>query len=259
MAELEIAQTATPGRFQFQWVAEVLFKPRRAFAKITTQNQGVWLTPLLILTLLLAARVLAAGWVGQNFAMTGETPLPPDFQYYTPEQQAQFMQAMQATQGPVFIYVFPLLSGLLGIWLGWLLVGGLLHLVTTMLGGRGDTMSAMNLVAWASLPFAVREGVRVAALVISRQLIQNPGLSGFAPLEPSGFIAYLTAWLPLIDLYLIWHIFLLVLGVRSGISLAPGKALSGVLITMLVVLGLQALISFLSTQLGSLTIIRPFF
>ncbi len=259
MAELEIAQTDTPGRFQFNWVPEVLFRPRRAFAKITAQNHGVWLTPLLVLTLMMVARVLASGWVRQNFAMTGELPLPPDFQYYSPEQQAQFMQAMQATQGPVFIYVFPLISGVLGIWLGWLLVGGLLHLVTTMLGGRGDTMSAMNLVAWASLPFAVREGVRVAALVISRQLIENPGLSGFAPIDSSGIMAYLSAWLPLVDLYLIWHIILLVLGGRAANSLTPGKAMSGVVLTMLVILGLQALVSFLSTQLGSLTIIRPFF
>jgi len=35
--------------------------------------------------------------------------------------------------------------------------------------------------------------------------------------------------------------------------------MSGVVLTMLVILGLQALVSFLSTQLGSLTIIRPFF
>jgi hypothetical protein len=237
----------------------VLFHPRRAFAKITAQNRGVWLTPLLILTATTLLRVAAAGWVRQNFAMGGEMPTPPDFQYYTPEQQAQFMQAMQATQGPVFVYFFPALSVLLGLWLGWLLVGGLLHLVLTMLGGRGGTLSAMNLVAWAALPFAVRDVVRIAALWIGKQPINSPGLSGFAPAEAAGFMAYLVAWLPLIDLYILWHIFLLVLGIRLGNSLALGKAVGGATVTVLIVLALEALVSFLAARLGSLTIIRPFF
>jgi hypothetical protein len=259
MTETELVQTESPGRFQFAWVSEVLFHPRRAFARITALNRGVWLTPLLILTLTTLLRVAAAGWVRQNFAVTGEMPLPPDFQYYSPEQQAQFMQAMQSTQGPVFIYVFPAISGLLGIWLGWLLVGGLLHLVLTMLGGRGDTMSSMNLVAWASLPFAVRDLVRVAALVVSRQPIASPGLAGFAPADPSGFMAYLAAWLPLIDIFLIWHMALLVVGVRAGSSLRRGKAIGGPTATVLVVLALLALVQFLVARLGSLTVIRPFF
>jgi len=259
MTEFELAQTETPGRFQFNWVSEVLFHAQRAFAKITAQNRAVWLTPLLILTLTTLVRVVAAGWVRQNFAVIGEVPLPENFQYFTPEQQAQFTQAMQATQGPVFVYVFPALSGLLGIWLGWLLVGGLLHLVMTMLGGRGDTMAAMNLVAWASLPFALRDVVRVAALVVSRQLITSPGLSGFAPASPSGVMAYLVAWLPLIDLYLIWHIALLVVGVRAGSSLSRGKAIGGATLTVVVILALAALVSTLVARLGSLTIIRPFF
>jgi hypothetical protein len=169
------------------------------------------------------------------------------------------MQAMQATQGPVFVYVFPALSALLGIWLGWLLVGGLLHLVMTMLGGRGDTMGAMNLVAWAGLPFAVRDLVRAAALLIGRQPIDNPGLAGFAPAEATGFVAYLVAWLPTIDLYLIWHIVLLVIGVRHASSLTRGKAIGGALFTVLLVLALLALVRFLTAQLGGLTIIRPFF
>jgi hypothetical protein len=259
MAELELPQTDTPGRFQFNWAPEALFRPRQAFAKITAQHRGLWLTPLLILTVCSLLRVVAAGYVRQNFAAAGEIPLPDSFQYYTPEQQAQFMQAMQSTQGPVFVYVFPAISALLGIWLGWLMVGGLLHLVLTMLGGRGDTMGAMNLVAWAGLPFALRDLVRAAALLVSRQPISSPGLSGFAPLEATGFVAYLAAWLPMIDLYLIWHILLLVLGVRVASSLPLGKASGGAAFTVLLVLALQALVSYLASSLGALTVIRPFF
>jgi hypothetical protein len=169
------------------------------------------------------------------------------------------MQAMQATQGPVFIYVFPAISALFGVWVGWLLVGGLLHLLLTLLGGRGDTGSAMNLVAWASLPFAIRDIVRIASMLSTDHLIANPGLRGFAPLADANSSLFLASLLSLIDIYLIWHILLLIIGVNAADGLSRGKAVSGVFFTILLVLLLQVLFSFLSAKLGGLTIVRPFF
>lgn len=259
MTEVSIPQPETPPRFQFGWVPDVLFRPRQAFARILSLNTGVWLTPLLILTVTTLIRVLVAGSLNQAAAQLGQPNLPPDFQYYSPQDQAQFMQATQATQGPVFIYIFPAVAALLGVWIGWLLVGGLLHLVLTLLGGRGNTGGALNLVAWASLPFAVRDGVRIIAMLSTHQLIQNPGLSGFAPTGNGGWSAFLAALLALIDLYMIWHILLLVTGVNAGDGISRGKAWGGVLVTVLLVLSLQALLGFFSAKLGGLTIIRPFF
>lgn len=259
MTEATVPQAETPRRFQFGWAPGVLFRPRQAFTRILKQNRAVWLTPILILSITTLIRVLIAGSINQAAAQSGQVQLPPDFQYYSPQDQAQFMQAAQATQGPVFVYVFPAVSALLGVWVGWLLVGGLLHLVLTLLGGRGDTASAMNLVAWASLPFAVRDGVRILAMLTTHQLIRSPGLRGFAPLGEGNLSLFLAAFLALVDLYLVWHFLLLVIGVRSGDGFPRGKAVGGVLITLLLVLGLQALLGFLSAKLGGLTIVRPFF
>ncbi|MCI0518946.1 MAG: YIP1 family protein [Chloroflexi bacterium] len=246
-------------RLQWSWIPLALFRPGKGMRRVAAQNRGVWLTPLLTLTLAALARVLAAGWVKQTAALSGEIPLPPDFQYYTPDMQAQYMQAMQATQGPVFNYVFPAILALLTAWLGWLLLGGLVHLVLTMLGGRGDTSVSMNIAAWAGLPFAVRDLVRAVAILISRQTIDNPGLAGFAPAEAAGFMAYLVAWLPFIDIYLLWHILLLAVGARAATSLPRLKATLGVLLPLLLVIALGALISFGAARLGDMTVTRPFF
>jgi len=214
---------------------------------------------MIVLTLATLARVLISGSIRQQAALSGAPVLPPDFQYYSPEQQAQFMQAAQATSGPVFIYIFPAILALLGVWVGWLLVGGLLHLVVTMFGGRGETSYSINLVAWAGLPFAIRELVRAGAMLATRQLIDAPGLSGFAPVDPSGTATYLAALLSLVDIYLIWHMLLLIIGVKLGNSLSLVKAASGVIITLGIVVGVEALLAYLVGKLGSLTIIRPFF
>lgn len=259
MAETVSLPTESHPRFQFNWVPLTLFKPRAAFANIAAQSGRVWLTPMLVLSLTSLVRVLVTGYLRQQAALAGGFTLPPEYQYYSPEQQAQFMQAMQATQGPVFLYVFPAISALLGVWVGWLLVSGLVHLVLTLLGGRGDTSPSTNLVAWASLPFALRDLVRIVAMWSTKQLIQAPGLAGFAPADASGGAAYLAVLLALVDIYVIWHIFLLVVGVRTGNGLAPVKAIGGVVFSIALVVGLQALLGFLTGQLGGLTIIRPFF
>jgi hypothetical protein len=173
--------------------------------------------------------------------------------------QAQFLQAQQATQSPVFHYVFPAITALMGIWLGLLLVGGLIHLVLTLLGGRGDTGTTINLVAWASLPFAVRDLVRTAAMLISRKVITSPGLAGFAPAEPGAATAYLAALLALVDLYVIWHILLIATGVRAGNGLSIGKAFGGVVFSIVVILGVQALLTWGVGQISGMTVVRPFF
>lgn len=259
MSDAVLLPVDAPRRFHFSWVPAVLFRPRQTFSKIAAQSSGVWLTPLLILTVTAVLQVLVAGSIKQSAALSGQVELPPEFQYYSPEQQAQFQQALAATSGPVFIYVFPALMATAKVWVGWLLVGGLIHLVLTLLGGRGDTDSAMNLVAWSSLPLAVRELVRCVAMFSSKHLIANPGLAGFAPAGTGDLSLYLSAFLSLIDLYIIWHIVLMIIGVRAGNGLTLAKATGGILVSILLVLLLQALLMYFMTRLGGLNIIRPFF
>lgn len=248
-----------PNGMPFHWVIPALFKPRQTFKEIAEQNRAIWFLPMLILSLTSAAEAVASGWLKRMAALAGQMPLPPDFEYMTPEQQAQILQAIEASSGPVFMYVFPVLSVLIKIWLGWLIVGGLVHLVLTLLGGRGHTPATMNVVAWASLPFAVRALVRAIALVSTRQLINNPGLSGFAPTDGLDMSLYLVALLGLVDIYLFWHIFLLVTGGRAVSNLTSGKAWTGILLTLTVITALQALLAFGLQKAGGLTIIRPFF
>jgi hypothetical protein len=169
------------------------------------------------------------------------------------------MQAQAAASGPVFLYVFPSILSALSVWVGWLIVVGLLHLVFTLLGARSSTRTAMNLVAWAGLPFAVRDLVRIGYMVATRQLVGHPGLSGFAPGDGGTVSLFLAELLKSFDLYLVWHMLLLVLGVRVAETLPAGKAWGGVLITIVIVLLLQALPGFATAQFSGLSIIRPFF
>jgi hypothetical protein len=246
-------------RFRFDWITGVIFHPGRTFEQISDQTKSSWLLPILLLTLTTIARVVVAGRIKQTMMLNAGPTLPPNFEYYSPEQQAQFLQAAQATSGPVFVYVFPLIVALVGIWIGWLLVGGLLHLVVTLMGGRGATGYSINLVAWASIPFVILDIIRTITMLATKQLIETQGLAGFAPASSDGSLTYLASLLSLVNIFLIWHIILLIIGVRKGNGLALGKASFAVIITIGLVVAVEALISFLVGKLGGLTIVRPFF
>jgi hypothetical protein len=247
-----------PRRFHFDWVFPALFRPRATLARIAEYASDVWLTPILVLMLTALLRIGVAGPLEQLARQTGQN-LPPAAQWWTPEQLQQYMEIQNATSGPVFIYVFPAIISVLGIWVGWLVLVGILHLVLTLTGGRGSTRVAMNTVAWASLPFAVRDLVQVGWMMTQQQLIAGAGLAGFAPNDGTAVSLALSAVLALVDIYIGWQIALLIFGVRAGNGLPLGKAISGVLITMFIWLALQALPGFLLAQFGGLQVVQPFF
>ena len=255
----EISNVQQSKRLNFSWVPGVFFQPKRSFQHITSYTNPVWLMPLLILSVAVLINVLITGRIKNQAAFMGEITYPTDFQYYTAEQQAQYMQAIQSTQGPVFVYVLPAITSLLGVWFGWLILGGMLHLVTTLFGGRGNTAISMNIVAWSSLALVVREVIQIVYMLITQNLISNPGLSGFSPSGESGWSVIVGQILRLIDLYLIWQILLIILGVRLSTGLNPSKSTLAVLITFLIILVLQTGLSYLGSVLGNLTITRPFF
>jgi hypothetical protein len=248
-----------PRRFRFDWVIPVLRHPRAALAEITSQFQGVWLTPLLLLTLSGLLVVAVAGPIKITAAQMGGVQLPPEAEFWTPEQQAAFFQAQQATSGPVFVYVFPALLAVLGVWFGWLIVAGLLHLVLTLFGGRVTSGSTLNLVAWASLPFFIRDLVRAGFMLYSKQLVASPGLSGFAPAGEGPLNALLVEVLKHIDLYGLWFAVLMIIGVGVASGLRGGKAVMAVLLTLAVVLVLMVLPGVIASQFGGLSGGIPFF
>lgn len=161
-------------RFNFNWIVDVFFRPAKAFRRIASQTTSTWLTPLVILSLVVLINVLVVGKLKNQSLSMGEITYPLDFQYYTPEQQAQYTQAIQSKQGPVFTYVLPAITSLLGVWFGWLILGGIVHLVTTLFGGRGSTILSMNIVAWASLPLVVRELIQIIYMLATKKLNSKP-------------------------------------------------------------------------------------
>jgi hypothetical protein len=246
----ELNPSAPARRLDFSRIFSVLFQPQRTFTEITGETKPSWLTPMLALSISASLAVFVSGYLKSRAAMMGEVTLPPDWQYWTPEMQNNFMQAQQATQGAVFVYVMPLVSALVALWLGWLILGGLLHLGSTLLGGRGSMQGALSIVGWANLPFLLRDVLRVIFMLLAGHVIVSPGLSGFA-----GSAVFLAKILSQLDIFFVWNAILLVMGFSVADGLPKNKAIFGVVIVLLILLlalaGIGALLSGLGGTLTS--------
>ncbi len=236
-----------------------LRSPRLIFDRLGSgEGKGNWRWPMLVLSLTLLVRVIVSGVLRARLAAMGQPTLPPDWEWWTPEMQANYLQALQVTQGPAFLYVIPTVSGLIGLWLRWLIVASLLHLVSTLLGGRGSMRLASDLTAWALFPFALRDLLQGGYMLLTQHPIVSPGLSGFVSAGETGGALFLAQVLKYLDLFLIWHLVLLAYGLRRLDNLTGSKAWFAVLLVALLLLGLQAGLATLGTRLTTMMIFRPF-
>lgn len=242
---------STPAKkLDFARIFPTIFQPQRTFTEIAGESGASWQTPMLALSVSATLAVFVSGYFKARAAMMGEVQLPPDWEYWTPDMQNNFMQAQQATQSPVFVYIIPLVLSLVGLWLGWLILSGLLHLGSTLLGGRGSMRSALSVAGWASLPFLVRDLLRIVFVLLVGHVIVSPGLSGFA----NGTI-FLAKILEQVDIFFVWNVILLVIGFSLADGLPKNKATVGVLAVVLILLlalaGAGAATSSLGTTLAS--------
>jgi len=250
----DIIQKQPARRIDLSRPLTFLIRPGKVFGEMASEARSAWLTPMLILSITAILAVIVAGYLKTQAAMMGEVQLPTDWQYWTPDMQNNYMQAQQATQGPTFMYIIPMVGSLTGLWLGWLVLAGLMHLGSTLFGGRGSMQGALNVVAFASLPFALRDLLRVVYMLASSHTITSPGLSGFA--SSAGLFANL---LQHTDIFLIWSIVLLVIGFSISDGLTRSKAFINVFVVMLIVLLVQAALGTLGSGLSGSAIQRPFF
>jgi hypothetical protein len=244
-------------RFHFDWLLPVLIRPKATLARIGEEGGRTWQTPMLVLTVLALVVVLISA-PARLAAAQVPAQLPPDFQNMPAEMQAQFQQGMQVKSGPMFVYVFPALGAAVGLWFGWFILGILLHLALTLSGSRSSSASALNLTAWAHLPFGVRLIIQGIYALSTQSLVTSPGLSGFFPTGTGRLNAFLASASSSIDLYWIWMIVLVLIGLGSLTGLAKRKAWTAALGAVGLVLILQALPGFLGAVLGGLNTTRPF-
>ena len=243
-----------------KWLGSIWLHPQATLQKILGYEKGVWLVPLLILSGLQILKNLIEGPI-RTEAVLAELQAKAAKQALDSLAMGgagMTVEAPQAvtggfTAGPIYNILLPALLGVVGIWVVWILFGSLLHLSLTLAGNRSSASTSLNLMAWASLPLAVRLLVQIGAIFFSHQLIGSPGLSGFIDPQAGSAAGFFSSFISHIDIYLVWQFILLVMGAMTMGNISRFKASLTVLICMAIMLALQAVPGVAMQSLSGIT------
>jgi hypothetical protein len=242
----------------WQWIYQVLIWPKRTFQAIAANGRRSWLIAMACLSLVAILLSLVGGPARLRQVQMNQGELPEDFQYWSEAQQNQYFSGQQAVQKPLFIYILPLVASLTKLWIGWFIFGSILHLLMTFKGSRHPQEFYLNLVAWASMPFLLRGLVQIVHILITKNAITEPGLSGFLGDADGRLLDYARVLLLMVDIYAIWFLALIFIGSAPISGLKPSKARWAVLWSSLIYIILASLPAFLMDQLSNIGTIQPF-
>ncbi len=148
-----------------------------------------------------------------------------------------------------------LLGGLGGFLVAWLATGVLANLLTLAFGGHSSALMAMNVTAWAAIPLGLRNLMRIFYYLATGNAVQMPGLAGFiTSTTGNNALFFAQSLLSQVDLYLVWQVALLAIGVSVWGKLTRKKTWLIAGISILIVLLLQAGIALGMQALGSMNI-----
>ncbi|MCG3210523.1 MAG: hypothetical protein FOGNACKC_04154 [Anaerolineae bacterium] len=229
----------------------IIDKPLTTFGQVLArQSRWRWGLPLL---LFLIAFAIATAVQTPYLLETARAQAESQLATMPKEQAAAAREAMQFTLSLPF---------LLGTGLGFggiaLVIGMLAQTVYFYFGAMlagGDDLSFGDMFAvstWSRIPLAIGLLVQAALTLITRGAIQYPGL---AMLVASGDQMAdaknpLVPLLARVDLFWLWHLLLVVLGVAVAAKFGRGKSLALTLLYAALVLALAVAPSFLARAFG---------
>ena len=235
MAEEKAPAVERHGILRLLW--GILVQPRATLAHLDEHQARTWWVPALLAVLLVVLPILVSAPISMEQAreallVTQEQLEERQGIELSAEQQAQ-MESMATS--PLIIVVFPTVLRVVGQIVSWLAWGGALYLAGIALGGRSTFGQMFRVVVWTWLPYTLRGSLQTAYILLSGQLIANPGLSGLVqdsrPIAevvaapPSLSQMLLVALLSKVDIFLFWNLILLVIGVRVVTRLPWRKAI----------------------------------
>jgi len=218
----------------------ILARPRATFQRLNENGRRAWWLPALLATIAVILPILVGSPLRAQMAREAVASVQTQMgETLSPEQQQQMEQAQQIAASPLIITVFPSVTGVLGLVVGWLVWAGALYLVGMVAGGHASFGALFRMVVWAWIPYALRGFLQALYILLTGQLIAHPGLSGLVAGEqtvekvltapPTTGQMVVSAFLARIDLFLFWNLALLVVGTMVVTRLSARKATALVL------------------------------
>lgn len=203
----------------------IIDRPAATFTAVLARRSWVrWAAPLLIVSLALGVYIVVS--LPYTMELAGRqldrqlAQLPPDQAQAAREQAARFT-------GQTFILISSLAGGVIGLIIGVLVQAVVLYFLALVAGGELEFGPVFTMSAWTRLPAAIGALAQAGFVAFAGRGIEYAGLSALAG---SGDILRdtqnpLVLALARIDLFWLWHLLLVVVGLSVVARFRRFKAL----------------------------------
>ncbi|MBE7468840.1 MAG: hypothetical protein DPW09_02295 [Anaerolineae bacterium] len=216
-------------------------RPAATFQVITAQS-GWWMWAVPLLVLILSLAVLLVVQTPHTLVLARQQA---ESQLATmPEGQVEAARAgMEMTMSLPFMLATGIGFGALALVAATLLQATFLYFTALVSGGESTFGTIFKMSVWGRLPMALGALVQAGFIAVAGRLIPYPGLS--FPVSSGDLMQDarnpLFVLLSGIDLFWLWHLLLVVLGLAVAARLGRGKALLLTLVYAALALGITVL------------------
>ena len=249
-----------------QLLLGIFLHPGLTLNRIAQRKNRLWWLPALITLVLVVTPVVAAGPINARESLAtyqeSQEQIQEQFGGGVEMTEEDMEQARAIVGSPVTHTILPAVGTFFGRIIGWLIWAGALYLGGMALGGRSKFGQIFSITLWCWMPYALRGVIRTLYILFTGQTIDAPGLSALVAVPQTGAEAMgamgtigaspgqqiLTDLLGRLDIFMIWHLILLVFGVRAATQLPQRKAV----VATIGVWVILTLLSLLPTIVGSL-------
>jgi hypothetical protein len=225
------AQTGTK-MSNWRALTSIVAEPGSTLRAVGEQPRHRWLLPfVLMIAGIVCLSVVTASYTAQGTA--GQ--MRRQEAAVTSPQQAEAARPPTMFTNPVLRRVIPAAARLLGGLLAWVLFAGALYVVGLVAGGKAGYGQVFAVVSWSWIPYILRDFFQAGYIFATGQLIRLPGLAFLAATGNAADPLYLA--LAQVDIFLLWHLLLIGLGMAALNRFGRGKTLLIVLVYLLIVIG----------------------
>jgi len=203
----------------------IVVQPVRTLTYLHDCPQRTWLAPVILAILLVTAQSLVTVPVANQAAAA---QMEEQLAQMPIDQRAQIEGRMHQGPSLPLLAGTMLVGGLIGLCARWLFRSGAIHLFSLGLGGRNRFNQVFSMVVWTWVPLLVRSLLQTLYIAFSGTLPAHQGLAAYLaalgqPLPAGTSYALLSQ--TQLDLFALWNLMLLALGVLITTGLSRVKAL----------------------------------
>lgn len=210
-------------RALFGWID----RPKRTLRYVIREPRWpLWLAPVLIIMIaLIIVTAVSAPFMSELSRQQAEQQMEAQMASVPEDQAEQVRRSLDTFTSPLFLAATGVALAVLGLILTWLFRGAVLFFASYLLGTENRYLQMFTLVLWTWLPFALRDLVKAVYVLLNGELVLHQGLSFLVAsseqTQNAGNLLY--GVLGQIDVFLIWHLLLVGIGIAVSTRSTTAK------------------------------------